>query len=291
MKPLKQLFLESRSGHQAIPSFNIDSYEIFQAVTAAVADTKLPCLVQLSANEDDFIHAENLYLLVKKANLDGLPIYLNMDHGHDLDRLQTLVKLGFDMVHFDGSFLEYPENLARSTRFIADIKAINPDCLVEVEFNKINLTEAGVSPDSLTSPSQAKEFIDTNHADLLAVSIGNLHGANPDIPEVIDLNLFKSIVDILPDTFFTLHGGSGIPLDLVRSAINLGIVKININTDLRQKFKASLQTNLSQSSSEKIYDYFQPVIADVKDVIIKKLINFSSPKSPLSKGDLGGFSP
>lgn len=276
MKPLKQLFLESRTDHQAIPSFNIDSFEIFQAVIAAVTKTRLPCLVQLSANEDDFIHAENLYLLVKKANLDGLPIYLNMDHGHDLNRLKTLVRLGFDMVHFDGSFLDYPQNLTKSTEFISEIRSLNPDCLVEVEFNKINLTETGVSPDSFTAPSQAKEFITANHADLLAVSIGNLHGANPSLPEVIDLKLLESITKILPDTFFTLHGGSGIPLDLVRSAINLGIVKININTDLRQKFKASLQTNLTRSPSEKIYDYFSPVITDIQKIISEKLINFQN---------------
>lgn len=276
MKLLKQLFSESKLNHAALPSFNIDSFEIFQAVVAAVTETKLPCLVQLSANEDTFIRAENLYLLVKKANLDGLPIYLNMDHGHDLDRLKILTKLGFNMVHFDGSFLDYQKNLSQAVKFVSEIKALNSDCLVEVEFNKINLSEAGVSPDSYTTPTQAQEFISLTKADLLAVSIGNLHGVNPNLPEKIDLDLFKSIVTALPDTFFTLHGGSGIPIDLVESAINLGIVKININTDLRLKFKESLVTNLAQSASEKVYDYFNPVITDVKEVIIAKLISFNN---------------
>jgi ketose-bisphosphate aldolase len=275
MITLKQLFLESKNRHQAIPSFNIDSFEIFQAVIAAVSETKLPCLVQLSPNEDDFIRAENLYLLVKKANLDGLPIYLNMDHGHDPDRLQTLVRLGFDMVHFDGSSLDYSSNLIQSTKLISEIRTINPDCLIEVEFNKINLVESGVSPDSYTSPYQAVEFIAATKADLLAVSIGNLHGVDQNFPEKIDLVLLKSIVDVLPDTFFTLHGGSGIPLDQIRSAIGLGIVKININTDLRLKFKESLKLNFTQSSSEKIYDYLNPVITDIKEVIKAKLLNFS----------------
>lgn len=276
MKTLQELFSQSKTNHQAIPSFNIDSFEIFQAISTAVSETKLPCLVQLSANEDDFIHAENLYLLVKKANLDGLPIYLNMDHGHDLDRLKALVKLGFNMVHFDGSFLDYQDNLFKAIKFVSEIKTINPDCLVEVEFNKINLSEKGVSPDSFTTPTQALEFISSTKADLLAVSIGNLHGVNPDLPEHIDLTLFESITKVLPDTFFTLHGGSGIPLDLVQSAINLGIVKININTDLRLKFKESLKINLNQSSSEKIYDYLNPVIADVKQIIVEKLVNFQN---------------
>lgn len=276
MKTLTQLFSESKINHQAIPSFNIDSFEIFQAVVAAVTETRLPCLVQLSPNEDDFIHAENLYLLVKKANLDGLPIYLNMDHGHDLDRLKILAKLGFNMVHFDGSFLDYQDNLSKAVKFVSEIKTVNPGCLVEVEFNKINLSENGVSPDSFTSPSRALEFITTVKADLLAVSIGNLHGVNPDLPENIDLKLFKSITEVLPNTFFTLHGGSGIPLDLVKSAISLGIVKININTDLRLKFKESLKANLGQSASEKIYDYFNPVITDIKNIVAEKLIQFQN---------------
>ena len=276
MKPLNELFSESKTSHRALPSFNIDSFEIFQAVIAAVSDTRLPCLVQLSANEDTFIKAENLFLLVKKANLDGLPIYLNMDHGHDLDRLIFLAKLGFNMVHFDGSSLDYSENLAKSSEFISRIKSINPSCLVEVEFNKINLTQTGATPDSFTSPAQAREFITTTRADLLAVSIGNLHGASPDLPENIDLTVLKSIQELLPDTFFTLHGGSGIPLDLIQSAINLGIVKININTDLRQKFKQSLKNNLTLSPSEKIYDYLNPVITDLRKLISSILIQFQN---------------
>jgi fructose-bisphosphate aldolase, class II len=275
MITLKQLFLESKHHHQAIPSFNIDSFEIFQAVTAAVSETKLPCLVQLSPHEDDFIHAENLFLLVKKANLDGLPIYLNMDHGHNPDRLKTLIKLGYDMVHFDGSSLDYSSNLSQSTKLISETKTINPECLVEVEFNKINLVDKDVSPDSFTSPAQAREFMTATKADLLAVSIGNLHGVSQDLPENIDLSLLKSIIDVLPDTFITLHGGSGIPAGLIRSAIDLGIVKININTDLRLKFKESLKTNINQSSSEKAYDYLNPAITDVKEVIKTKLLKYS----------------
>jgi ketose-bisphosphate aldolase len=276
MKPLKQLISESKTAHRAIPSFNIDSFEIFQAVIAAVTDTRLPCLVQLSPNEDAFIQAENLYLLVKKANLGGLPIYLNMDHGRDPDRLKFLAKLGYDMVHFDGSSLPYPENLAKTSEFISQIKSLNPNCLVEAEFNKIELVEKGVSPESYTTPSQAREFITATGADFLAVSIGNLHGVSTTIPETIDLKLLETIAQSLPDTFLTLHGGSGIPADLISSAINLGIVKININTDLRLKFKGSLTINLGLSTSEKIYEYLTPVITDLKNVIAKNLIQFQN---------------
>lgn len=276
MLTLRDQFLEYFSKHKAMPSFNIDSFEIFQAVEMAVAETNLPCLVQLSANEDKFIEAERLFLLVKKSRLQGLPIYLNMDHCHDLSRMVNLVKLGFDMVHFDGSALDYQENLDTAQSLIKKLREINPNVVIEVEFNKINLIENGVNPDSFTKPEQALEFISGTNADLLAVSIGNLHGVSTNTPEAINLDLFTQIATVLPNHFFTLHGGSGIPLDQVKAAIRLGIVKININTDLRLQFVASLRRELAIQASEKIYDYFSPVINDVKKVMVEKLINFST---------------
>ena len=275
MITLRSQLLNYFSSHKALPAFNIDSFEIFQAVEAAVRETGLPCIVQLSKNEDSFIEAEKLFLLVKKVQLDGLPIYLNMDHCHDLTRMMSLVKLGFDMVHFDGSSLNYRENLDTATSFIRKLKEINPNIVVEVEFNKINLIEAGVNPDSFTTPEQAHEFITTCKADLLAVSIGNMHGVNTATPEAINLDLFTQIATTLPAHFFTLHGGSGIPIEQVKSAIRLGIVKININTDLRLQFLQSIRRELSAQSSEKIYDYFTPAITDVKKIMIEKLTNFA----------------
>lgn len=276
MIQLKELLLKYKSEHKALPAFNIDSFEIYQAVESVIRETNLPCIVQLSSNEDSFIEAERLYILVKKANIDGLPIYLNMDHGQDTDRLMSLVRLGFDMVHFDGSLLEYSQNLIEAKSFISTARSINPNLIVEAEFNHINLVDKGVSPDSYTTPDQALEFVSQTNADLLAVSIGNLHGVKADLPEKIDIDLFSKIVSALPQHFFTLHGGSGIPLDQVKQAIGLGIVKININTDLRLAFKKSLLSSINDSHSEKIYDYFNPAIAAVKEVIKQKLTNFST---------------
>lgn len=276
MIQLKELLLKYKGEHKALPAFNIDSFEIYQAVESAVRETSLPCIVQLSSNEDSFIEAERLYILVRKANVDGLPIYLNMDHGQDTDRLLSLVSLGFDMVHFDGSLLEYSQNLIEAKSFISTAKSINPNLIIEAEFNHINLVDKGVSPDSYTTPDQALEFVGQTGADLLAVSIGNLHGVKADLPEKIDVDLFSKIVSVLPQHFFTLHGGSGIPLEQIKSAISLGIVKININTDLRLAFKKNLLTSINSSSSEKIYDYFNPAIAAVKEIIIQKLTSFST---------------
>jgi len=272
---LSQILLAYQNQQKALPAFNIDSFEIFQAVVDAVRHTRLPCLVQLSAGEDKYFAAENLFLLTKKARLEGLPIYLNMDHSKDPDRLFSLIKLGFDMVHLDNSQLDYNQNLKLTQQFISIAKKINPQLIIEVEFNYINLIDDSANPNSYTAPSQAEEFILTTKADLLAVSIGNLHGVSLNYPEKLDLNLLTQIHQKIPQTYLTLHGGSGISSDQISQAIRQGIVKININTDLRLAFKKSIKKYLGQIDSEKIYDYLNPLVSDISQVAQQKLLEFS----------------
>ncbi|MDD2225140.1 MAG: class II fructose-bisphosphate aldolase [Candidatus Shapirobacteria bacterium] len=279
MKTLRQLLTEYRATGKAIPAFNIDTFEIYQAVEDSVKETGLPCIVQLSTGEDKFIQAERLFVLVKKAQLDGLPIYLNMDHASDQIRLEKLISLGFDMVHFDGSKMDYSTNLETSQKFIHILKNHYPHTLFEVEFNHINLVDTEVSKNSFTDPNQAYEFMTQTSADLLAVSIGNLHGVSLKLPETIDLNLLTKIKNKIPeDRFITLHGGSGISPDQITQAIQLGVVKININTELRIAFNQSLAKIYSKEVSQKIYDNFSPAIDELKNIIKSKLLLFSTSK-------------
>jgi len=270
MKNLKEILSEYYQSHQALPAFNIDSFEIYQAVEAVVAENKKPCIVQLSAGEDNFIQAERLFILVKKARIDGLPIFLNMDHGKDLDRLYQLAELGFDMLHFDGSDLPYDENLKIATEFIKKVKDINPNILIELEFNKIKSSGTEILPESYTDPQQAQQFLQNTKADLFAISVGNLHGVSIDHPEKIDFSLLKKLYQQLPNQLFTLHGGSGIDSQQLKESLDYGITKININTDLRLQFIKSTQESLSQSKTEKIYQIYRPVIEDLKTVIKEK---------------------
>lgn len=275
MKTLSQIVSEYKIQKKAIPAFNIDCFEIYQAVEKAVKSTGLPCIVQLSDGEDKYIQAERLLILVKKAQIDGLPIYLNMDHSTDAPRLLELIKLGFDMVHFDNSQKEYSENLNLTIDFVKQAKQINPEVLIEGEFNHINLIEKGVDPSSYTDPQQASEYVNSTKIDFLAVSIGNLHGISTDLPESIDLDRLTQIQSILPNTWITLHGGSGIDPEQIRSAIDSGIVKININTDLRLGFKKSLTESLASQDTEKMYQYLKKPVDDVAEIISQKLIFFS----------------
>lgn len=271
MNKLKDLVQNYRSQHLAFPAFNIDSYEIFQALVRAVKDTGLPCIAQLSPGEDQYFGAENLFLLVKKCQLDGLPIYLNMDHGNNITRLKQLIKLGYDMIHFDGSKIDYSTNLMLAKDLVDFAHYYH--ALVEVEFDQIKSTETNVDSPDFTNPSVAKTFITTTKADFFAVSIGNKHGALESQPEYINLPLLAEIASVLPDTYLTLHGGSGIDSHQISTAILGGIVKININTDLRHVFKTSLAQSISLPT-DKVYELLAPVIEELSQVIKQKLVFF-----------------
>jgi len=268
---LKQTLSDYRQKKMALPAFNLDSFLTYQAVEKAVLQTKLPCIVQLSSDQDKFLEAERLFILVKKAQIDSLPIYLNMDHGQDISRLKKLARLGFDMLHFDSSNLDYSVSITQTADFIRQTKQFAPQILIEAEFDHIQKV-------SFTSPDRAKQFIDKTRADLLAVSVGNLHGAGNQ-PENLDLNLLAQIHSAIPDTFLVMHGGSGIDPGQLDVAVKSGIVKININTDLRHILKRSLLKSLTSTDSFKAYQFLSPVVEDLSQTMIQKLHQFTHLKN------------
>lgn len=271
METLRERLTRYKQEKRAMVAFNIDCLEIYQAVEEVVIETKMPCIVQLSPGEDQFVGAERLLMLVRKARMEGLPIYTNMDHGKDIRRLEFLVKLGFDMVHFDGSTADYESNINLSQYFIQKVKAINPEVLIEVEFNRIKAIGEQIDPGSLTKAEEARDFMEKTDADLLAVAVGNLHGVNMSSPEKINLELLKKIAEAIPKKLLTMHGGSGIDQIQLREAINLGIVKINVNTDLRSAFRKGMIKGLAENKSEKVYEWMKEAREGVKGVVKERL--------------------
>jgi fructose-bisphosphate aldolase class II len=173
--------------------------------------------------------------------------------------------------------MDYQTNLETSQKFVQNLKNHYSETLFEVEFDKINLVDSVVSSNSFTDPQKAFDFMAQTGADLLAVSIGNLHGISLKLPENINLNLLSKIRNKIPeDKFITLHGGSGISPDQISQAIKLGVVKININTELRINFNQSISQIYSKDFSQKIYENFNPAIDSLKNIIKAKLLLFST---------------
>jgi len=204
-----------------------------------------------------------------------LPIFLNIDHGRDLDVLKEVIDLGFDMVHFDGSKLKLENNLELTKGIVS--YAHQNGVLVEVEIDNIEDTGQQLTRQNFTKPKIATEFIEKTQADILAVSVGNTHGT-PAIEgcfEQIDIDLLKEIGQSLPSTFLTMHGGSGIDPENLKESIQNGVVKININTDLRLAFRSHLEPSLSSNDSIKAYHLLSAPIQAIKDKMKEKLDLFS----------------
>lgn len=250
---LKWVFEKYRKLPAAVPAFNLDTFLIYQAVEKAVEECRMPTIVQLSSQEETFLGAEKLVALIKLARKKDIPMFLNLDHGKDIRLLKECIKMGFDMVHFDGSNLAINDNLKTTKELVKYAK--QKGVMVEVEIDKIGSTDTKAP---MTNPISAREFMKKTGAQLLAVAVGNQHGMTKE-GEKLNLTHFKELKDALPNTLFTLHGGSGVPRAHIHKAIALGTVKININTQLRIVAREAMAQTLRDEKSIKGYDYFGPV--------------------------------
>ncbi len=270
---LLDYFKKAKEGGFALGAFNIDALETLKGVGEAVKNWQLPAIVEVSPGEGKYLGLQNFVALT--ANLKeelGVNLFLNLDHADDLEVIKNAVELGFDMVHFDGSKLPLEENikLAREAVEMAHEKG----ALVEGEFNKIpNSNANGQGP--MTNDQEAKRFTEETGVDILAVSVGNQHGLGEN--EKLDLEMLKKIREALPETFFSLHGVSGVGAEDIRAAICLGIVKINISTELRMVFRENLENMLKGNPEELAwYKLAGPAVEAVREVVEGKIKLFGT---------------
>lgn len=232
--------------HFALGAFNLDNLEIFKGVALAAKNLSAPVIVEISPGELNYWGIRNFSSLVDNTKQElGIPIFLNLDHAAHLDIIKNSLDFGLSMVHFDGSKLPLEENILKTKQIISWARPKN--ILVEGEINEIPNSKFQIP---MTDPEMAKKFVDQTGVDIFAVSIGNKHGMGEN--EKLDLPLLQKIQKVLPNTFFSLHGGSGIAPEDVKEAIKLGIVKVNINTELRLAFKNNLDLGTEELAWYKI---------------------------------------
>ncbi len=236
-------------------------------------EEKSPVIVQITPSVIKYAGLAYIVGLAKAAaQLSPVPIAVHLDHGENFEIASTCVGVGFSSVMIDGSFLKFEENIALTKR-VVDI-AHPRGVSVEAELGKL----AGVEERSveekdaiLTDPDSAKEFVEKTGVDTLAVAIGTSHGAYKFKSEAkLDLDRLKSIsekvtiplvlhgassvppwlVEKATKYGATLSGAKGIPEDQYKEAIALGIAKINIDTDLRLAFTATVREVLANSPKE-----------------------------------------
>lgn len=284
MKSLKHYFEKARKEGWAIGQFNFSALEQFYGIVQAAINLRSPVILGTSEGESKFFGLEEAVALRNVLRQkSGLPIFLNLDHGKSFDYLKLAIDAGYDMVHFDGSKLTLKENIkiTEKVRGYAKWRGV----LVEGEVGKIG-TDASkvytekfeIKEEDLTKPDEAKEYIEKTGVDLLAVSIGNFHGmADSGQEPKLRLDRLEEIKKVLGKKIFVLHGGSGTDGQDVKRAIGLGIVKININTELRLAYTNALRAALNGDTNEIVpYKYLPKTSEAVKMVVEAKIILFNS---------------
>lgn len=250
--------LKKLLSQQTLFAFNCDDFLIYRGVIEALQETNSPAIVQISPGERDFWGLSRFACLT--AN-ESAPIFTNFDHARDLDTVKKVIDHGFSMVHFDGSSLDWEENidLTRQT--------------VEMAYSEGMLVEGEPLAEN-TSPEKAAEFVEKTGVDLVAVFVGNRHGMDPEKPEHLDLKQLKEIKQAVGDKVrLTLHGGSGVPKEEIKEAINQRLIaKININSRLRLVYQKALEDSLAGYQGKfKVYNLMNPVMKAIKREVIKIL--------------------
>ncbi|MFN7088392.1 MAG: ketose-bisphosphate aldolase [Candidatus Paceibacteria bacterium] len=266
----------------AIGQFNVSNLEALHAVVFAGTKLHAPLIIGVSEGEREFFGIPEVVAIVKALkDKTGLPIFLNADHTKSFEKVKEAVDAGFDSVHFDGSALSYEENVHQTKRAVEYSKSQNVDISVEGELGYLRGTsrvqeEVEILPEDFTDPEQAADFVLRTGIDRLAPVFGNIHGIVTNAKEKLDLERLRAI-SAKTNAYLVLHGGSGVDFKDIRQAIRLGVVKINVNTDLRIAYRKALEKVLSDMPDETTpYRLLSPVVEKIQKVVEEKIKIFGS---------------
>lgn len=279
----QELFEKARQGNFAIGAFNAANLETMKAIVGAAVKLRSPVMIEASDGEANYIGKKQLVALVRAFKQDvGIPILINLDHAQTKESVLDAIDAGFDYVHFDGSKLPYEENV-QITKELADA-AHAKGILIEGEMDAITGSSEDHTTEQVkgyqdsrfyTDPEKARAFVEATGVDTFASFVGNAHGLYRS-EKRIDLGRLRAIRSTLPAIFLSLHGGSGIPDEDIRAAIANGVVKINVNSELRIAYRNALRDVVASSDAVAIYKLMPPVIAAVQKIVEEKIRLFGS---------------
>src|SRR5882672_2514383 len=286
MRQLRDLLQQAQQNGQAIGHFNVSDFVLLKAVFTAARELNVPVVVGLSEGEREFVGTRQIAAFVRNLREQfDFPIFLNADHTHSLAKGIEAAKAGFDSVVFDLSSLPIEENMRQTKQAIEALKAINPSMLVEGEIGDIGSGSEihDSSPDlskGLSTPEEAKQFVEATGVDILAPAVGNMHGmlrsmVKGETKKRLDLERIAAIKQA-SGAFLTLHGGSGTDDDDLRKAIGAGINIVHINTELRVAWRRGLEQGLAKMPDEVVpYKILPPAVEAVKQVVLSRLRLFN----------------
>lgn len=286
MNSLRDYIADAERKGIAIGHFNISNLEALHAVCAAAKELQVPVAIGVSEGEREFVGLQEAAALIRTYREEyNQPVFLNADHTYSVEGVKKAIDAGFDAVIFDGVKLSYEENVAATKECVLYARSCGRDVLVEAELGNIGQSSKildkipeGVATDEkfLTTPEQAKEFVEATGVDLLAPAVGNMHGMvkgkkNPrlNIQRISDIRKACGVP-------LVLHGGSGIEDQDFQDGIKAGISTIHINTEIRIAFVEALKKSLKDNKKEIApYKIMQPTIDAMKEVVKERLSLFN----------------
>ena len=286
MHTLREVLVQAQEKGAAIGHFNIADLVLLKAVFTSAQELNVPVMVGASDGEREFMGVRQIAALVRSLRDEfGFPIFLDADHTHSLAKAAEAARAGFDAVVFDASALPIEENVRQTREAVDALKAINPAILVEGEIGDIGTgseihEEAPDLAKGLTTPEEAKQYVESTGVDVLAPAVGNMHGmlrsmVKGETKKRLDI---KRIAEIkkAAGVFLTLHGGSGTDDEDFRKAIAAGINIIHINTELRVAWRRGLESGLAKQKDEVVpYRILSSAVASVKQVVDSRLRLFT----------------
>ena len=236
----KEMLDKAKAGHYAVGQFNINNLEWTKAILLTAQECNSPVILGVSEGAGKYMPGYKTIVGMVNGMIEELgitvPVALHLDHG-SFDHCVKCIDAGFSSVMFDGSHFSIEENVEKTKEIVALAHAKGVS--VEAEVGSIGGEEDGVvGAGECADPKECKAISDLG-IDFLAAGIGNIHGKYPENWAGLSFETLDAIQQLTGDMPLVLHGGTGIPTEMIQKAISLGVAKINVNTECQLSFAAA----------------------------------------------------
>ena len=236
----KEMLEKARAGKYAVGQFNINNLEWTKSILLTAQELNSPVILGVSEGAGKYMTGFKTVAAMVSAMIDELnitiPVALHLDHG-TYEGCYKCIKAGFSSIMFDGSHYPIEENIDKTKELVKIAHAMGLS--LEAEVGSIGGEEDGVvGMGECADPNECKAIADLG-IDFLAAGIGNIHGKYPANWQGLNFEVLENVKKAVGDMPLVLHGGTGIPADMIKKAISLGVAKINVNTECQLSFAAA----------------------------------------------------
>ena len=233
----KEMLQKAKAGHYAVGQFNINNLEWTKAILLTAEECKSPVILGVSEGAGKYMTGYKTVVGMVNGMLEELnitvPVALHLDHG-SYEGAKKCIEAGFSSIMFDGSHLPFEENVEKTKELVAICN--EKGMSIEAEVGSIGGEEDGVvGMGECADPQECKAIADLG-VTMLAAGIGNIHGKDPENWAGLQFDVLDDIQKLTGEMPLVLHGGTGIPEDMIKKAISLGVSKINVNTECQISF-------------------------------------------------------